>query len=87
MAFAVPSHAGRFAAAADLLRQGEAAVAGGENEIDLGAVGECDSSLIACLLAWKRTAQARGAALVVSNAPANLGRIASLYGVEALALK
>ena len=87
MAFAVPSHAGCFAAAADLLRQGEAAVAGGENEVDLGAVGECDSSLIACLLAWKRTAHARGAALTVSNAPANLGRIAALYGVKALALK
>lgn len=87
MAFAVPSHAGRFAVAAVLLRQGEAAVAGGADEVDLGAVSECDSSLIACLLAWKRTAQARGATLTVRNVPANLGRIAALYGVEALALK
>jgi len=86
MAYAVPAGAGRFDAAAGLLRAGEAAVAGGENEVDLGAVAECDSSLIACLLAWKRKAAERGATLTVKNPPANLDRIARLYGVEALAL-
>jgi len=86
MTYAVPSGDGRFARAGELLRLGQAAVAGGENEVDLGAVSECDSSLLACVLAWRRAAQARGAVLVVRNAPENLGRIAHLYGVEELAL-
>ena len=86
MAYAVPSGNGRFAQAAELLRLGQAAVAGGENEVDLSAVTECDSSLLACVLAWRRAAQARGAVLVVRNAPENLGRIAHLYGVEQLAM-
>ncbi len=61
-------------------------MAGGAGAVDLGAVTECDSSLLACVLAWRRAAAARGATLAVRNAPANLGRIARLYGVEALAL-
>lgn len=86
MAYAVPAAAGRFGAAASLLRAGEAAVKAGETEVDLAAVNECDSSLLACLLAWRRAAAARGAVLAVRNAPANLARIARLYGVEDLAL-
>jgi phospholipid transport system transporter-binding protein len=85
-AYAVPAGAGRFDTATTLLKQGEAAVAGGAGAIDLAAVGECDSSLLACVLAWRRAARARGATLVVTNAPANLQRIAHLYGVEDLAL-
>jgi phospholipid transport system transporter-binding protein len=87
MAYAVPAGAGRFVSAPELLRAGEKAVAGGESEIDLAAVSECDSSLLACILAWRRAAVARGAQLTVKNIPENLGRIARLYGVEALALK
>lgn len=84
--FAVPAGAGRFDAAAGLLKQGEEAVAGGANSVDLAAVAECDSSLLACILAWRRAAAARGAALALKNAPASLARIAHLYGVEDLAL-
>lgn len=86
MAWAVPADAGRFGSAPQLLRAGEKAVAGGETEVDLAAVKECDSSLLACILAWRRAAAARGAQLAVKNVPENLGRIARLYGVEALAL-
>jgi phospholipid transport system transporter-binding protein len=86
MAYAVPAGSGRFGTASDLLRAGETAVAAGETVFDLAAVSDCDSSLLACLLAWRRAAAARGAALIVQNAPENLDRIARLYGVEGLAL-
>lgn len=84
--YAVPAGAGRFDSAARLLEQGTAAVAAGAGAVDLAAVSECDSSLLACILAWRRAAAARGTTLAIRNAPANLGRIAHLYGVEALAL-
>ena len=85
-AYAVPAGAGRFDSAAAILKQGAAAVAGGAGAIDFAAVGECDSSLLACVLAWRRAARSRGATLAVKNVPANLQRIAHLYGVEDLAL-
>ena len=84
--YAVPAGAGRFDSAAQVLKQGEAAVAGGAGAVDLVAVAECDSSLLACVLAWRRVAQARGVSLAVHNPPPNLARIARLYGVEDLAL-
>jgi phospholipid transport system transporter-binding protein len=86
MAYAVPAGAGRFDGAATLLQAGTAAVNGGESEVDLGAVSDCDSSLLACVLAWRRAAAARGAALTIKNTPQNLSRIARLYGVEELVL-
>lgn len=86
MAYAVPAGSGRFDTAPALLAAGTAAVAAGESEVDLAAVGDCDSSLLSCLLAWRRAAAARGSALVVKNAPSTLDRIARLYGVEDLAL-
>lgn len=67
-----------------LLAAGVLAVRGGETEIDLSAVRECDSSLLACLLAWRR--EAPGAALVVREAPMQIRRIAELYGVASLAI-
>jgi len=86
MTYAVPAGAGRFDTASTLIQAGSAAVAGGESEVDLSAVSDCDSSLLACILAWRRAASARGAALTIKNAPQNLSRIARLYGVEELAL-
>ena len=69
-----------------LLAAGVLAVHGGETEIDLSAVRECDSSLLACLLAWRREAAVPGTALVVREAPMQIRRIAELYGVASLAL-
>lgn len=83
MAFAVPARV-LMQDAPKLLAAGVLAVRGGETEIDLSAVRECDSSLLACLLAWRR--EAPGAALVVREAPMQIRRIAELYGVASLAI-
>lgn len=85
MAFAVPARVLLDDAAA-VMRAGEAAVAAGESQVDLAAVTQSDSSLLACLLAWHRTARVAGKSLTVLNPPAGLRGLAALYGVEALAL-
>lgn len=70
-----------------LIESGLAALAGGELEIDLGAVAECDSSVLACINEWRRHASKLGRGdLKVVNVPEAIRRIARLYGVEALAL-
>ena len=72
--------------AALILEQGAQAIASGEREFDLGSVETSDSSLIACILAWRRAAQAAGAALSITNPPDRVRGLASLYGVEQIAL-
>ena len=49
-----------------------------------GEVTVVDSSAVATLLAWRRAATARGAALDFGTLPANLQSLADLYGVSAL---
>ena len=85
MAFAVPPRV-LLDDAADLMQRGESAIAAGENQIDLSAVTQSDSGLLACLLAWRRAAQALGQTLIVANPPAGLRGIAELYGVVTLSL-
>jgi phospholipid transport system transporter-binding protein len=85
MAFAVPPRV-LIDDAAALMRAGEVAVAAGENLVDLAAVTQSDSSLLACLLAWRRAARMAGRSLTVLNPPAGLRGLAALYGVEELAL-
>lgn len=85
MSFRVPSQVLLDDAAA-LLRQGLAAIAAGEQLIDLADVTTSDSSLVACLLAWRRAAQSRGVALSVGNPPERVRGLAALYGVEQIAL-
>lgn len=73
--------------AALVLQQGAAALAGGEREFDLGGIEKSDSSLIACLLAWRRGALASAnPGLVFLNPPERLRGLAALYGVEQIAL-
>ena len=72
--------------AATVLAQGEQAIASGEHEIDLGGVANSDSSLIACILAWRRAAQGRGTVLLIVNPSERLRGLAALYGVEHIAL-
>ena len=86
MPFAVPQRV-LFDDAADVMSAGQTAISAGETQIDLAAVTQSDSSLIACLLAWQRAAIGAGKKLTVINAPASLRGIAALYGVEALALE
>ena len=69
---------------AELLEEGRRHVAEGVRSVDLGAVSELDSALLALLLAWLREAQARGASLEFLRPPEALRTIARLYGVDAL---
>ncbi len=86
MAFTVPARV-LLDDAAGVMQAGGAAVAAGENQIDLTAVTQSDSSLLACLLAWRRAAQNAGRTLAVLNPPASLRGLALLYGLEAIALE
>jgi phospholipid transport system transporter-binding protein len=66
-----------------LLEEGRAHLKGGVHTIDLGAVTELDSSLLAVLLAWRRESRAAQIALAIEGLPEGLTTIARLYGVEA----
>jgi len=54
------------------------------DSIDAGALRSFDTSAVALLLEAQRRAKARGAVLVVRNAPAKLVELARLYGVDGL---
>lgn len=69
---------------ADALRQGNEAIGAGARSVDLGEVGELDSSALALLLAWLREAKRSGRELVLTNLPQGLTTIARLYGVAEL---
>jgi phospholipid transport system transporter-binding protein len=69
---------------AGLLEEGRRHLEEGVRTVDLGEVGEIDSSLLALMLAWMRDARARGGELAFANLPESLQTIARLYGVEGL---
>jgi phospholipid transport system transporter-binding protein len=60
------------------------AIAGGQNEIDLGELTAVDSSAVAVLLSWQRAAHAAGKPLAFRRFPDNLQSLAKLYGVADL---
>jgi phospholipid transport system transporter-binding protein len=62
---------------------GVAAIKAGQTVFDLASVQAVDSSAVAVLLAWKRTARKAGAALAYVNLPDSLQSLAALYGVDA----
>jgi len=66
------------------LGQGNEAIGAGARSVDLGEVGELDSSALALLLAWLREAKRRDRDLVFTNLPQGLTTIARLYGVAEL---
>ena len=66
------------------LDEGNAAIAEGARTVDLGEVGELDSSALALLLAWLREAKRRDASLSFTRLPEGLTTIARLYGVAEL---
>ena len=80
----VVSGALTLANVAATLREGGAAIAEGVRTVDLGEVGELDSSALALLLAWMREAQRQDRSLVFANLPQGLTTIARLYGVAEL---
>ena len=67
-----------------LLEEGRRYLAEGVAFVDLGEIGEMDSSLLALMLAWLRDARARGSDLAFANLPESVQTIARLYGVEGL---
>ncbi|MCI1016242.1 MULTISPECIES: lipid asymmetry maintenance protein MlaB [Herbaspirillum] len=73
-----------FTNASTVLRDGLSAIAAGQGRIDVSEVTVVDSSAVATLLAWRRAAAERGAALEFGTLPANLQSLADLYGVSAL---
>ena len=73
-----------FVQARKALEEGLRAIASGETVFDLAAVTEVDSTAVATLLAWQRAARARGSALSILNAPASIGTLTRLYGVDEL---
>lgn len=70
--------------AAALVDAGVAAIAGGDTQFDLSAVGNVDSAAVALLLAWQRAARAHGKSLTLIGVPKGLTSLARLYGVESL---
>ena len=86
MAFRLPEKV-TMVDAPRLIEAGLVALRGGELEFDLAGVGECDSSILACINEWRRHASKLGHGdLRVVNVPEATRRIARLYGVESLAL-
>jgi phospholipid transport system transporter-binding protein len=63
------------------LAAGLAAIDAGQTEFTFKQTGNIDSSAVACMLAWKRHAASRKAALHFQDIPVNLTRMIQLYGV------
>ena len=80
----VVSGALTLATVAAALREGRAAIGEGARSVDLGEVGELDSSALALLLAWLREAKQQKHDLSFTNLPQGLTTIARLYGVADL---
>ena len=80
----VVSGALTLASVAAVLREGSTAIGQGVRTVDLGEVGELDSSALALLLAWLREAKQQNRELQFANLPQGLTTIARLYGVADL---
>jgi phospholipid transport system transporter-binding protein len=52
--------------------------------VDLTGVGEADSSGLAVLLDWLRTARQQGRPMTVQGVPSGLRSLAELYGIQEL---
>ena len=68
--------------ASALLEAGRSSLQAGEVVFDLSAVEEADSSALALVFAWQRSASERGATLRISHPPASMISLAALYGVS-----
>ncbi len=73
-----------IANASDLLTSGRSFLRPGVTQVvfDLSAVAETDSSALAVVFGWLRTARARGVTLSIAQPPASMISIAALYGVS-----
>ena len=66
------------------LAAGLAAIDAGDLSFDLSSVKRCDTSAIACVLAWTRAAGASGRKLAWIGVPDDLRSLGRLYRVDAL---
>ena len=72
------------ATACAAMAQGLAAIKAGQREINLETVKTVDSAAVSVLLAWQRAARAAGVTLSLTNLPASLQTLITLYGVDTL---
>jgi len=76
-----------FASAPEVLEAAWRAVSAGARDLELADCAAFDSALIAVLLELgRRAAAAGGPACRILNPPANLRKLAALYGVDGLLL-
>ena len=73
-----------MAGAAILLAEGEAAIAENALAFDLAGVTDMDSSCLAVIFGWMRSARDAGKAVKLLNPPRNLLSLAEVYGVTDL---
>lgn len=73
-----------MATTAALVARGRELAHAGDLIVDFSAAGECDSSALALLLDWMRTARAAGHRVTMRALPAALVSLAALYGVADL---
>jgi phospholipid transport system transporter-binding protein len=73
-----------MANARGLLEAGRSALKEKGETVDLEAVSEADSSALAVMLGWQRTAAAKGMQLTFTNVPRGLRSLAELYGLAEL---
>lgn len=67
-----------------LLAAGRSALQPGEQVFDFSAVTEADSSAIAVMLGWLRSAEASRSTVKFAHIPAGVRSLAELYGVAEL---
>ena len=72
--------------AAAVIEAGLEALNAGEVEFDFSQVEQGDSSLLACLLVWRRSASAAGSSFRVLHPSERLRALATLYGVDGFTL-
>lgn len=73
-----------LAEAVRVRQDGETALAGGCEIIDLAGVTQVDSSALSVLIAWRRFALNSHRNFVLRNPPANILSLIDLYGVGEL---
>jgi phospholipid transport system transporter-binding protein len=67
--------------ARNLLEEGRGYCVANDVTVDFSGVTELDSSAIALVLEYRRAAESAGRRLRISNIPASLQSLATLYGV------
>jgi phospholipid transport system transporter-binding protein len=73
-----------MANARGLLEAGRSALRAGEQIFDFSEVSEADSSAIAVMLGWLRSAEQSQSAVTFAHIPVGVRSLAELYGVTEL---